>query len=168
METVQRKNCILDGEAVKRKLRRMALEVAEQNTEEQELIIAGVSGNGEVVARFIFEELKALTSVPMQMITIQLNKKHPLEVSIPESIATENKVLLIVDDVANSGRTMLYAIKPFLRSLPKKIQTLVLVERSHKIFPVQSDFVGLSLSTTLQEHITVEVKDGVISGAFLE
>jgi pyrimidine operon attenuation protein/uracil phosphoribosyltransferase len=146
----------------------MALEVAEQNTGEQEMIIAGISGNGEVVARSIQQELGSLTSLSIQMITIQLNKRNPLEVSIPESISTENKVLLIVDDVANSGRTMLYAIKPFLASLPKKIQTLVLVERSHKIFPVQSDIVGLSLSTTLQEHITVEVKDGVITGAFLE
>lgn len=168
METVQRKNCILDGEAVKRKLRRMALEVAEQNTGEQELIIAGINGNGEVVAKSIQEELKQLTPLSIKMITIHLNKKHPLEVSIPESVTMESKVLLIVDDVANSGRTMLYAIKPFLTSLPKKIQTLVLVERSHKIFPIQSDFVGLSLSTTLQEHITVEVKDGIITGAYLE
>ena len=167
-ETMQIKNCVLDKEAINRKLRRMALEVAEQNSEEKELIIAGIGGNGEIVAKCLLNQLKDLASFQIELITIHLNKKHPLEVSVQPAINTENKTVLIVDDVANSGRTLLYAIKPFLTSLPKKIQTLVLVERSHKTFPVQTDFVGLSISTTLQEHITVQVEGETITGAFLD
>ena len=75
---------------------------------------------------------------------------------------------MLVDDVANSGRTLLYDLKPFLQTYPKKIQTLVLVERSHKLFPVQTDFVGLSISTTIQEHIIVETNGDEIAGAWLQ
>jgi pyrimidine operon attenuation protein/uracil phosphoribosyltransferase len=77
-------------------------------------------------------------------------------------------VVIIIDDVANSGKTLLYAVKPFLEFQPKKIQTLVLVERSHNNFPVRPDYVGLSISTTLQEHIFVEVKDGEVTGAYMK
>jgi pyrimidine operon attenuation protein / uracil phosphoribosyltransferase len=78
------------------------------------------------------------------------------------------KVVILVDDVANSGKTLTYALKPFLEFHPKKIQTLVLVERSHKVFPVQPDYVGLSVGTTLQEHIYVEVDGDEVKGAWLE
>jgi pyrimidine operon attenuation protein/uracil phosphoribosyltransferase len=79
-----------------------------------------------------------------------------------------NKVIILVDDVANSGKTLLYALKPFLAFHPKKIQMLVLVERSHNSFPVHPDYVGLSVSTTLQEHIYVEVEEGKIAGTYLQ
>jgi pyrimidine operon attenuation protein / uracil phosphoribosyltransferase len=72
-----------------------------------------------------------------------------------------------VDDVANSGKTIMYALKAFLSQRPKKIQTVVLVERSHKLFPIQTDYSGLSIATTLQEHIAVETKDGEVEGAWL-
>jgi len=74
----------------------------------------------------------------------------------------------VIDDVAMSGKTLLYAMQPFLAFYPKKIQTLVLVERSHKAFPVKPDYVGLSIATTLQEHIYVETEGEVIKGAYLE
>ncbi len=79
-----------------------------------------------------------------------------------------NKVIIVVDDVSNSGKTLLYALKPFLDFSPKKIQTLVLVERSHTSFPVRPDYVGLSIATTLQEHIYVEVHGEKITGAYLQ
>jgi pyrimidine operon attenuation protein / uracil phosphoribosyltransferase len=75
---------------------------------------------------------------------------------------------VVVDDVANSGKTMLYAMKPFLAFQPKKIQTLALVERTHKKYPVKTDYVGLSLATTLQEHIYVDVEESVIKGAYMQ
>ena len=78
------------------------------------------------------------------------------------------KVVILVDDVSNSGRTLTYALKPFLQSHPKKIQTLVLVERRHTAFPVQPDYVGLSVATTLQEHIYVEVEGDDVVGAWME
>jgi pyrimidine operon attenuation protein/uracil phosphoribosyltransferase len=167
METVQTKNCVLEKESINRKLRRMALEVAEQNIEEEELIIAGIAGNGEVVAKYLISELNKVCALKTVPITIQLNKKDPVSVSFDRNLDFDGKVIILIDDVANTGKTMLYALKPFLASHPKKIQTLVLVERSHKLFPVQTDYTGLSITTTLQEHISVEVKDEMIIGAYL-
>jgi pyrimidine operon attenuation protein / uracil phosphoribosyltransferase len=167
METVQTKNCILNQQAIHQKLKRMALEVAEQNIDEKELILAGINGNGEVVARSLAKEITAIHPFQIHLTTVQLNKKEPLEVSVKDAIDFTNKVIILVDDVANTGRILLYALKPFLNAYPKKIQTLVLVERSHKLFPIQSDYTGLSLATTLQEHIAVETEGEQITGAWL-
>ena len=167
METMETKNSVLDKERISRKLRRMALEVAEQNIEEKELIIAGIEGNGEIVAKCLAKDLKELAGMQTDALTIRLNKKDPMEVTFDRNIDLNDKVIIIVDDVANTGKTMLYALKPFLNAHPKKIQTLVLVERSHKMFPIQTDYVGLSITTTLQEHIKVEVEGETVVGAWL-
>jgi pyrimidine operon attenuation protein/uracil phosphoribosyltransferase len=165
--TAQARNCVLGREVISRKLRRMALQVAEQNADEQELIIAGIAGNGEIVARCLVQELQKLSSIKTTYIRISLNKKDPLDASIDNAPSIEGRVVLLVDDVANTGKTMFYALKPFMEQYPKKIQTLVLVERSHKLFPIQTDFAGLSIATTLQEHIAVETEGETISGAWL-
>ncbi len=142
METVQNRNCVLDKEAIKRKMKRMALQVAEQNSDEKELIIAGIAGNGEIVAKGLIEDLAKLNFFKTTFLKIQLNKKELLQVSLLPETDLGNKVVILVDDVANTGKTMLYALKPFLTANPKKIQTLVLVERSHKLFPIQTDYAG--------------------------
>ena len=167
METVQTKNCLLNQQAIQQKLKRMALEVAEQNIDEKEIILAGINGNGEVVARCLAKEMAAVHPFQIQLTTVQLNKKEPLDVSVKHTIDFHNKVIILIDDVANTGKVLLYALKAFLNAYPKKIQTLVLVERSHKLFPIQSDYTGLSLATTLQEHITVETEGDKITGAWL-
>lgn len=164
---LETKNCILNAEAIKRRLRRMAFEVAESNTGETSMVIAGITGNGVVVARNLVEELKKVMDVTIEFATIHLNKRQPIEVSIEGVDDFNDKIVIVVDDVANSGRTLLYALKPFLNFTPRKIEALVLVERSHKKFPVFSDFVGLSLSTTVQDHITVETEGNTITGAWL-
>lgn len=167
METVQTKNCILNRQAIAQKMKRMALEVTEQNLDEQELIIAGVNGNGEIVAKCLTKELDGTYPFKIRTITIHINKKNPLQVSINESIDFNNKVVIIVDDVANTGKIIMHALKPFLDFQLKKIQTFVLVERSHKLFPIQNDYTGLSVTTTLQEHISVETSGDEITGAWL-
>jgi len=167
MQTVQTKNCVMSQEVAMRKMKRMALEVAERNSEEPELVIAGITGNGEVVAKCLVNELKKLANFRITEVKIELNKKDPVDVTFSPSIETENKAIVIVDDVSNTGKTMMYAMKPLLNTHPKKIQTLVLVERSHKLFPVQTDYAGLSITTTLQEHISVETEKGEIRGAWL-
>ena len=166
MNTVET-NPILSAEAVKRKIRRMAFEIAERNAGCDSITIAGVAGNGLVVAQNVIEELRQIVHCPIEFVTVELNKKKPLDVTIGNSGNFDGKTIIIVDDVADSGRTLLYALKPFLLFQPRSIQTLVLVERSHKIFPVQSDYVGLSVATTLQEHILVETSEGNIVGAWL-
>ena len=97
-----------------------------------------------------------------------LDKNKPKDVVLSKTFDFNKKVVILVDDVANSGKTLLYALKPFLDYHPKKIQVLVLVERSHKSFPVRPDYIGLSIATTLQEHIFVEVDGDKVLGAYLE
>ena len=167
MESVETKTLVLNKDAVGRKIRRMALEVTEQNTGVSELVIAGIVGNGVVVAQCIAKELKKNAAVNTQIVTIALDKKDPLDVTISPAIDLQDKVIVIVDDVANTGKTMFYALKPFMQAYPKKLQTLVLVERSHKLFPVQTDYAGLTIATTLQEHILVETKEEEVTGAWL-
>ena len=161
------KNCILDEERIKRAIRRMAFQIAENNAEETSVTIAGVVGNGTVVAAKLIAELKQIIDLPIVAVTIDLNKRAPLHATVSEVLNFSGHVIIIVDDVSNTGKTLLYALKPFLDFEPKKIQTLVLVERSHKLFAVQPDYVGLSVATTLQEHISVEVEGDVIKGAWL-
>jgi pyrimidine operon attenuation protein/uracil phosphoribosyltransferase len=102
------------------------------------------------------------------LIEISLDKRRPGPVTLSESLPFDDQVIIIIDDVAMSGKTLLYAMKPFLDFHPRKIESLVLVERSYKAFPVQPDYKGLSLSTTLQEHIYVEVDGDNVRGAWLE
>jgi pyrimidine operon attenuation protein/uracil phosphoribosyltransferase len=162
------KNYILSKEVAEKKLRRMAYEIFENNFDEKEIILAGIRENGSVVARVIQKILGEISSLKTQLITVTLDKKKPEEVVVDKKIDFNDKVIVLIDDVSNSGRTLLYALRPFLDFHPKKIQTLVLVERTHTGFPVRSDYVGLSVATTLQEHIYVEVAGGQISGAYLQ
>ena len=162
------KNYILTEEVAAKKMQRMAYEIVENNAGEQSLILAGIRESGSVIARNISRLLQEITDIPVELITITLDKKFPEEVILSKSIPLEDKVIIIIDDVANSGKTLLYALKPFLDFHPKKIQSLVLVERTHKAFPVKPDYVGLSIATTLQEHIYVDAEGEVVKGARLE
>jgi len=162
------KKYILSKEVVEKKLRRMAYEILENNIDEKEIILAGVRESGSVVAKVIQQMLGEISSIKTELITITLDKKEPTDVSLSRSIDLNRKVIILIDDVSNSGKTLLYALKPFIEFHPKKIQTLVLVERTHTSFPVRPDYVGLSIATTLQEHIFVEVKGEVVTGAYLQ
>ena len=164
------KNYILSQQVVEKKLRRMAFEILENNPGERELILAGIRGGGIVIARNIRRQLQEIAGdrLTTHLLTISLDKKAPGEVTLSETLPFDDSVIIVIDDVANSGKTLLYAMKPFLQFHPRKIESLVLVERSHKAFPVQPDYTGLSLSTTLQEHIQVEVEDDHVKGAWLE
>ena len=162
------KNYILDQSTASRKLQRMAYEIVENNLEEQEVLLVGIRDNGCVIAENIQQLLQQISSIRSELIYLSLDKRMPGEIRLSQQIDFNNKVIIIIDDVANSGKTMLYALKPFLAFHPKKIQTLVMVERTHKAFPVNSDYVGLSVATTLQEHIYVEVDGSVVTGAWME
>jgi pyrimidine operon attenuation protein/uracil phosphoribosyltransferase len=161
------KNYIIDKAVAQKKLRRMALEILEQNPDEKMIILAGIRESGSVVARCMEKLLKEMTDISIETISISLDKRAPMEVKISRELDFNDKLIIVVDDVANSGRTLLYALKPFLNFRPRKIQTLVLVGRSHNSFPVTTDYVGLSIATTLQEHIYVEVEGEEILGAYL-
>lgn len=161
-------NLILSAETAAKKMQRMAYEIVEHNISEQELILAGIKESGLIIAQKIKTFLQEIFKGEIKVIEINLDKKDPKKISIPAEMDFNGKVIIITDDVANTGKTMLYAVKPFLEFYPKKIQTLVLVERSHKEFPVFADYVGLSVSTGPAEKIIVETEQGEIMGARLE
>lgn len=162
------KNYILDQSVAEKKLRRMALEILENNPDEKNIILAGIRESGSVVAKCIQQMLSDISSMQTEVVTISLDKKNPKDVLLSKKMDFNDKVIIVVDDVANSGKTLLYAMKPFLDFQPKKIQALVLVGRSHNSFPVLPDYVGLSIATTLQEHIYVEVSEDKVLGAYLK
>ena len=146
----------------------MALEIAEDNMDEKSIILAGIRESGSVVAKCIQQYLSAISDLKTELISIALDKRIPKEVTLSKKMDFNDKIIIVIDDVANSGKTLLYAIKPFLEFQPKKIQALVLVARSHNSFPVHPDYVGLSIATTLQEHINVEVSNDKVLGAYME
>jgi pyrimidine operon attenuation protein / uracil phosphoribosyltransferase len=162
------KNYILGPEIAAKKLKRMAYEILENNFGETGFILAGIRESGTAIAQTMKELLKEIAGLDTELISVSLDKKNPKEVTLSRQVEFNQKVIVLIDDVSNSGKTLLYATKPFLDASPKKIQTLVLVERSHNTFPVKPDYVGLSVATTLQEHIYVEVEAGKVKGAWLE
>mgnify|MGYP000854036792 CR=1 FL=1 len=162
------KNYILDAATAEKKLQRMAYEILENNPDEHHLILAGIRESGSVIARRIQQHLQKISDVQTELLTITLDKKYPTTVTLSKEMNFDDKVIIVMDDVANSGKTLLYALKPFMEYHPRSIETLVLVERSHKTFPVKPDYVGLSIATTLQEHIYVEEENDKVTGAYLD
>lgn len=161
------KNVILTQDIIQKKLERIAYEIYEHNSDEQELILAGIWDRGVIMAQKIATILQKIAPFRIRLIELHLDKQHPLEVKLSEEMDFNGKVIVLIDDVANSGRTMLYALKPFLQYLPRKIQTAVLVDRRHKSFPLSVDFVGYSLATTLQDMVMVDVEGEEIRSAYL-
>jgi pyrimidine operon attenuation protein/uracil phosphoribosyltransferase len=162
------KKYILSAEVARKKMHRLAYEIVERNMGEQRIILAGIKGNGIIIARKIKELLKDIFKGELTVIQINIDKKFPKKIAIQGADHFDDAVIIVVDDVSNSGKTLLYALNPFLDYYPKKIQTLVLVERSYKRFPVSPDYSGLSISTALDEKIIVETKGDDITGARLE
>ena len=160
---------ILDKEVAEQKMQRLALEVAEYlSGDEAPLIIIGIRTSGMAVAQRICTLLQPYINVPVKIISVSFDKQIPKEILLSEPIDFTDKNVLLVDDVINSGKTMLYALKPLLNYYPQRIQTLVLIERMHKLFPVKPDYVGLSLATTMDEHIHVSVNGDEVTGAYME
>lgn len=164
---MEQRNQIMTAEVANKKLRRMALQVVEDNYTETQLILIGIKASGSVIAAKVGQYIKEVFTGEVVLLELSMDKKHPLNISLNSDMDLNDKTIVLIDDVANSGRTMLYALKPLLNQLPKKVQTLALVERTHKSFPVDVDYVGFSVSTTLDEHILVEVADGEVTGAWL-
>ncbi len=151
---------ILNSKQIQQKINRIAYEIYENNYDEKEIIIAGIASNGFILAKHIIEVLKAIAPIKIRLIEIVLDKKNPLSKEIKVELTDKdlkNKVIILVDDVLNSGKTLIFGSKPFLNNPVKRLTTVVLVDRGHNRYPIKADFVGLSLSTTLQEHITVEL-----------
>lgn len=155
---------ILDDRRIRQKIKRLAIEILERNFGEPEIILAGLNNNGLAFAQLLVEALLPICpdSTQITLTRIRLNPANPLEyvpyVEMPvESL--QDKTVIVVDDVANTGRTLCYAVQPLLPILPKKIEVAVLIDRTHKSFPIKADYVGLSLATTLRDNIEVRLRD---------
>lgn len=150
---------ILDTLQIRQKVSRLAYEVYENNFSEKELLVVGIEGNGYKVAQQLCHQLEKISPLKISLGKIALNKEKPWEgepVTDFDQKSFINKTVVLVDDVLNSGKTLMYAVKLFLDKPVKKINTVVLVDRNHTRFPVKADYVGLTLSTTLQEHIEAD------------
>ncbi len=153
-------NIILNKEEIQHKTKRIAYQIYETFVDEKEVILAGISSSGYVFANKIAEELQKISPIKITMCEVFINKTNPQD-EIKTSISKEeytNKGLVLIDDVLNSGTTLIYGVKHFLEVPLNKFKTAVLVDRNHKKYPVKADFKGISLSTSLQEHIQVVFK----------
>jgi pyrimidine operon attenuation protein/uracil phosphoribosyltransferase len=148
---------ILNKQQIDQKINRIAYQILEDNLEEKEIVIAGIWDRGYKLALRLAVVLKEIAEFKITMLRIDLEKQHSkliAKTDLPES-EWKNKVVILVDDVLNSGKTLAYGLGVFLNTPHKKIRTVVLVDRSHKIFPIATDFVGIELSTILKEHVDV-------------
>jgi pyrimidine operon attenuation protein / uracil phosphoribosyltransferase len=164
------KTLVLNSKQIEQKINRIAYEVYENNYTEKEVIIAGISDGGFQLAQRISKTLEAIAPIKTKLIELHINKDNPLEEDPTHAIPAsqiKNKVVILVDDVLNSGKTLMYGAKSFLNVPLKKLSTAVLVDRNHTRFPIKADFVGISLSTTLKEHVTVELGSKGKEGVYL-
>jgi len=169
MNTMADKNYVLSYEAAQEKLHRMALEIAELVSEDEvPLVLIGIRQSGMVIAGKIASLLEQYIRVQPQVISVMLDKDIPKDVTLSEEIDFNGKNVIFVDDVSNSGRTLMYALRPLLDFHPRRVLILVLVERMHKQFPIKPDFVGVSVATTLEDYIQVEIQNGEVTGAFVQ
>ena len=155
------KNVILTQLEIEHKTKRIAYQIYETFVDEKEVVIAGIATNGYIFAEKLANVLRSIDDLNITLCEVKINKQQPLQpvhTSIPAD-EYANKALVLVDDVLNSGSTLIYGVKHFLEVPLKKFKTAVLVDRNHKQFPVKADFKGLSLSTSLQEHIQVVFTD---------
>ena len=150
---------VLNAQQIEQKLCRMAWEVLEKNHQESHIVIAGISPKGSILAQRLSKHLSDISSIMVEVIEVKLDKVDPL--SSPAQVSTHgelnDKVVVLVDDVLKSGKTLMYGAQYFLNQPIKKLMTAILIDRDYKNYPVNADVVGLSLATTLQEHVTVDL-----------
>jgi len=154
---------ILSDQQVQQKIKRIAYEVYENNFKEKEIILAGIVDKGYDLANHISKELASISDLKVTLVAVTLDKFAPTQSEISLDCKEEalvNKCIILIDDVLNTGRTMAYSLKPFLNVKVKKLETAVLVNRSHTNFPISCKYTGYQLSTTINEHVEVELKKG--------
>ena len=158
MTTIQNK--ILNHQQILHKIKRIAYQIYETFVDEDEIIIAGIETDGLKFAKKIHAALKEISDIKITLCEVKVDKENllnPIKTSLSEQ-EYKNKALVLIDDVLNSGGTLIYVVKHFLNVPLKKFKTAVLVDRNHKLYPIKADFKGISLSTSLQEHVIVSFK----------
>ena len=158
---MQKTSTILDHKEIRHKLRRMAFQIYETNVNEKEVVIAGIKENGFILAKKLKEEVERIAPIEVHLCEISMDKSNPIgtvKCSMPLD-DLKNHSLVLVDDVLNSGTTLIYGVTFFLQVPLKQFKTAVLVDRNHKKYPVKADFKGISLSTSLNENVEVSFEE---------
>jgi len=159
------KKVIINDNQIRSKLKRISYQILETNLQNSMLVIAGIESNGYLIAKELKKILNKLSNIEVILCKVKIDKKNPRK-PIETSISKEeysNKSIILVDDVLNSGSTLVYAVKHFLEVELAQFKTAVLVNRNHKKFPVKADFKGISLSTSIQSQVIVEFKGSKIN-----
>lgn len=167
MKAVQ--NQVLNAKQTLQKIKRIAHEIYEDNFKEECIVFAGIEGMGYTFAKILKAEFEKIAPIKCELIHISLDKTAPLQSEITLDAETSiwlNKTIILTDDVLNTGKTLAYSLNPFLTNEIKRLQTAVIVDRGHKDFPISADYVGYSLSTTIQERIQV-ILEGKNIGVYL-
>lgn len=157
-----KRTLILNKEQIQQKSRRIAYQILEDNFEETHIVLVGIADRGYVFAKRLQGILREIAKdKEIELIKVSIQKgKRSLEAATDTPIEiAKNKAVIVVDDVLNSGRTLAYALGTFLDVPLKKMRTAVLVDRSHHLFPIFSDFYGVKLSTILKEHVEVHLEE---------
>ncbi|WP_020527892.1 phosphoribosyltransferase family protein [Flexithrix dorotheae] len=168
MQNIQ--NRILNKEETLRKIKRIAFEIYEHNFEEKEIIIAGIYDTGYIFADILKQEVERISPIKVLLVKVQLNKGLPQQSNVEldcDPAKLKGKTVIVADDVLNTGRTLAYSLNPFLHTELKKLQVAVIIDRAFRLFPISADFVGYSLSTTVNEHVTVELENNERYGVYL-
>ncbi len=152
------KSLVLEDDQVRQKIRRLAYEIFENNFSEEKIVLAGIDGQGHSLALLLGKELSAISPLKVTIVKVSFDKEAPQESNIVLDIKIDDikkQAVVLIDDVLNTGRTLAYGMKPFLSVELKKIEVAVLVNRSHPLFPIQPNYTGYELSTTLSEKVEV-------------
>lgn len=152
---------VLSNLQIEQKINRIAFQIIENNFKESKLFVGGITGTGSLLAKRIQDVLIQNSDLEIEFFTVTVDKQNPLNRLIETSIDVKrftNGVVILVDDVLNSGSTMQYALVKLLEVPTKQIKTVALVDRRHRRYPVKCDFVGLTLSTTLKDMVEVRVE----------
>jgi len=153
---------ILNHQSIVQKIKRLSIQILENHLDHSAIYLLGINNNGYHFAELLSNQLQTISSIPIFLHRVRLNPASPHDSKIELSVSKEelhHQHIIVVDDVANTGRTTFYAMKPLLEILPASLEVAVLVDRTHKSFPIRVDYVGLSLATTLKEHIDVHLVD---------
>ena len=150
---------ILGAEAIAHKVQRLAWELYDRHSKAEQLYVVGIQGNGYWLAQQLVAKLNAISDIKIELMELVLDKSDPKPTDMQIDLPSGAHVAL-VDDVLNSGRTLLWAVIKLMEFHPQQLSTTVLVDRSHKRYPVKADIKGLSLSTTLQETVKLNVENG--------
>jgi pyrimidine operon attenuation protein / uracil phosphoribosyltransferase len=159
------KTLILDKRQVRQKIKRMAYEIYEHNFKEKNIVLAGIDGQGYILAKLLAKEVEGISPLEIKLVKVSLDKLAPQQSEVKldcELKDLKKKCIVLVDDVLNTGRTFAYGMKPFLMIEVKKIETAVLVNRSHTLFPIYPQYTGYQLATTLKDHVEVNLAEETV------